>query len=969
MGRLSLLLFGSVRLVCDEKPITSLGSRTLALLAYLAIEADRPHRREALAALLWPDLPDAHSRNNLRQALFQLHQALGEGDPPFLIADSQTVQLNRSSAALDVAEFQALVETCRQHLHHRPATCPTCVERLERAASLYQGDLLADFSLKDGAAYEEWVMVWRERLRRLALNVLHTLANHYGLCGDYARMEQAARQQIEIDPFYEKAHRQLLKALAWSGQANDALGHYAALSQALAQELDTPPESATTALCAQIRAGTLLPPAPSPLHNWPGLLSPLIGRAAELAALADLLQHADTRLVTIVGAGGVGKTRLALAVAAHEALAFADGACFVPLAGVAAPVFIVPAIAAALGLTLAGPGNPLARLCARLCERELLLLLDNMEHLLAGVTLVADLLAACPGLQVLATSREPLHLHAEQLYPLLPLGLPDWAQLPANEEARAAEVAKAPAVALFFLRAQAAQPDFRLDAGNATTIGEICTRLDGLPLAIELAAAHMRTLSLGEMLTLLDNRLALLVDGFRDLPPRQRTLRATLDWSYGLLSAGEQQLLARLAVFADGCTPQVAQEVCGVEAAALAAGLQALVDKGLLQHRDGASGAPWYSMLETVHEYARERLEESGEQAGLREQHARYCVALAEEAESPSSNPEVMPWVARLGEERSNLRAALQWALEQGEQEVALRLSGALWMFWDAWGDYVEGSRWLEAALKMPPSGEPPAKDAGSDTLAKARARALTGAGVLAVELGDWERAAARLEESLAISRRLNDVKMQATVLAWLGWAAGEMGDHSRASACYGESLALNRQRGGRAGGVSVAFVLNGLGNLAVCQEDFAAARAYYEESLALRRELGDDYGVICSLANLGFVVYHDGDLVQAGRLFRESLALAGDLQSRMDIALGMLGLAVVALAEGQGERAVRLLGQVDCFLRSSGITLSSSDRALYENSLAEARARLGPEASEVAWAQGQAVPLKQAVQEALHQE
>jgi predicted ATPase/Tfp pilus assembly protein PilF len=601
----------------------------------------------------------------------------------------------------------------------------------------------------------------------------------------------------------------------------------------------------------------------------------------------------------------------------------------------------------------------LAALCDQLRDREMLLVLDNMEHLLAGATLVTDLLAACPGLQALATSREPLHLRAEQRYPLSPLGLPNWSCLPPSQEGRAAEVAKAPAVALFCLRAQAAQPDFGLDAGNATTIGEICTRLDGLPLAIELAAAHVPSLALPEMLALLDHRLALLVDGFRDVPPRQRTLRATLDWSYALLPASEQQLLARLAVFAGGCTLETTQEVCSFDGAGLQAGLQSLVEKSLLQREVGPGGQPWFSMLETVREYAGERLGESGEQAGLRERHARYYMALAEQAKSPQSDPAGIPWGERLREERSNLRAALGWAIEEGNLEVALRLSGALWKHWDAWGSWVEGRHWLETALSM---SSPP----GGDPFAEARARALTGAGVLAGKLDDYQAAVAHLKESLAISRSLNDVVSQSTVLAWLGWAAGELGDHARAEVSFKESLALSRQQEGLPGQVTASFVLNGLGNIASYRRDYAAAQAYYEESLALRRASGHSFGVMCSLANLGSIAQRVGNLAQAGRFFRESLALADELQSEAHIAYGLFGLGIVALADGRVERAVGLLSQAESSIRSSGVSLPPDDRPLYESSLAAARARLGQEAFAAAWAQGQALPLEQAVQEAL---
>jgi predicted ATPase/DNA-binding SARP family transcriptional activator len=978
MSRFELALFGPVEVTLNGKPCTdSLWAKTLALLVYLAVESDRPHRREVLAGLLWPEQPDKAARSNLRQALHQLRKALGQDNPSPLLITPQTVQFDMTcDVTLDVAEFNRLIESTQHHHHRRPETCSTCIKRLERAVALYRGDFLAGFFLRDSVAFEEWVMVRRERLRQSALFALNTLAAYSARREDYAGMEQAARRQVELDPFREEAHRQLMQALAWAGRPNAALVHYKALNEMLALEMDLSPESRTADLYEQIDAGSLASPSRARLCSWPAPLTPLLGRDAELEALAELLQTPAIRLVTVVGAGGIGKTRLALEVAEQQAFAYDDGACFVPLAAVTEPAYIVSAIAAALGYTFSGPDDPLEQLWTFLLDKDVLLVLDSFEHLLAGARIVTELLTLCPGVQILVTSRESLHLRGEQHFPLSPLALPDLARLPQGQAA-VTELGDVPAIALFVHCARSVQPDFALSAENSPVVAEICVRLDGLPLAIELAAARVQLFTPVQMLPRLSNRLALLVDGARDLPPRQKTLRATLDWSYELLTPFERQLFAQLAVFAGGFTLEAAQVVCGGQGEleildevieATGVGLHSLLDKGLLQRQGVVAEESRFSMLETIREYAKEWLVRRGEQFGQQARHAAYFLQLSERANSELKGAQQQLWLNRLMVEQNNLRLALRWGVEQGESETVLRLSSALWWSWYLFGHFNEGRSWLEAALDGASLSTRAKVDSGGPERATVLASVLNGAGVLAGMQGDYVQAVAWLEEALVHTRPVGDKARTASVLAWLGWAAYERGDDERSRASYEESLTLSRERGA-AGQATEAFVLNGLGEVARHQKDYAAARTYYEESLALRQELGDQIGIVCTLHNLGRVLHEQGDSARAGQLLGECLSLAWELQDKVHIVASMAGLATVAQALGQIGRAAQLLAQAETLLHYIGATLYSADLDTYEHTIAAVREQLDEASFATAWEQGQKRPLEQAVAYALADE
>lgn len=687
-----------------------------------------------------------------------------------------------------------------------------------------------------------------------------------------------------------------------------------------------------------------------PPTNLPVPPHPLVGREAAVAQAVALLSELGIRLLTLTGPGGTGKTRLGLAVAAAMRPAFADGTYFVALDVLTDPALVVPTIAATLSVREDG-GRPLGdTLREWLRGRATLLLLDNCEQVVAAAPALADLLAAAPGLALLATSRVPLRLAGEHELAVPPLALPDAARA-----TDVAAVAASPAVRLFVARARAVRADFALTAENAAAVAGICARLDGLPLALELAAARVRLLPPAALLARLEQRLALLTGGPRDRPDRQRTLRAAIDWSYRLLSPEEQALFARLAVFVGGRTLDAIAAICDAEGDLgldVLDGVEALVSHSLLVQAEGVGWEPRFVLLETLHEYARERLAERGEAAALARRHAHYFLALAEEAEPQLRGPGQVTWLARLAEEHDNLRAALAWSLGAGDGATAQGLVAALWRFWNWRGHAGEGGRWAEAALALRAGVEP-----------ALRARALNAAGLLARAHGDYATARVRLEESLALHRALGDRPRVAAAINNLANAAFDGGDWHAARALYAESVVLLRALGDPH---PLATALGNLGSVASLQGDLATARALLEESVALHRALGDREALAMSLENLGDVAAAAGDRAAARAHYRESLALRQAVGYQRGVTVALDGLARLALAEGRVAHAVRLFGAAERARAAVGAPLSPLERAPLERATARARDALGDATFAAAWAEGAALPLEAAVALAL---
>jgi predicted ATPase/class 3 adenylate cyclase/DNA-binding CsgD family transcriptional regulator len=633
-------------------------------------------------------------------------------------------------------------------------------------------------------------------------------------------------------------------------------------------------------------------------NNLPVQPTPFLGREHEVAALQDLLSPSDVRLVTLTGPGGTGKTRLGLQVAADLSDRFKNGVFFVNLAPISDPALVVPTIAEALVIREESGQALLERLVEHLRQRQLLLLLDNFEQVVSAAEQVAALLIACPHLKVLVTSREVLHVRAEHEFPVLPLAVPDPDHLP-----DLAALSHQAAVALFLQQAQAVKPDFQLTETNARAIAELCARLDGLPLAIELAAARMKLFSPRALLARLGQRLSVLTSASRDAPTRQQTLRNTIAWSYNLLDAREQRLFRQLSVFVDGGSMEAIEAVCtspGSASEPVLDGVASLVDKSLLQQVEPHVGEePRFVMLETIREFALERLETHGETEAARRAHAAYFLALAEEAEQGMAGPQQAVLLERLEQEHDNLRAALQWSLEQAEEgkAMALRLGGALQLFWYIRGYYSEGRDFLERALSR-----------SDEVAAPVRAKALYAASQLHYALGSHDRAEELCEQSLALYRELGDTMGIANCLHLLADIAWGRGDLASSRALGEESLMLFREVGDSR---SVAYLLYHLGSLAVEQGEYARGRDLLTESLTINRELGDTRIIAVSLFKLALLYWlSEGDLAQAHRWLDESFALSREVGDKESIANGFSLWGMLALSEGNTALAASQVEQ-----------------------------------------------------------
>jgi non-specific serine/threonine protein kinase len=884
---LTLHLFGAFEARVYDQPSPLLRSRKLqVLLALLVLRHDRDLPRDWLAAALWPDTEESQGRFYLRKSLSELRHALGGEADRLQSPTPRTLRLDLSGADVDVIAFDA-------------ALVRGDLASLQKAIVLYRGPLLENCD-------EEWVLSERTPREEGYLAALETLATRALASGDRAEAIHYLRGLIVADALRESAHRTLMQALAADGNFAAAVQVYRDLRLLLRRELNAEPDLQTAALYEQLRregrerAKTRRPewpdvsaPVSRPLsavpHNLPQQVTSFIGRESEMQQVQHLL--AATRLLTLTGVGGAGKTRLALQVAAEALADYPDGVWLVELAALSQPSLLPQSVLQALGEREKPDRSAAETLLDFLRSKNMLLVLDNCEHLVAACARLADsVLRSCPQVKILATSREALQIMGEQPWRVPPMEHPALDQLPSEEKELAPMLLEYDACQLFVERARVQRPDFVLTRPDARALAHLCKHLDGIPLALELAAARMRVLSLEEINGRLGQRFRLLVGGSRTAQPRQQTLRSLIDWSYDLLNAQERTLLCRAAVFAGGWSLEAAEQVCSdpeeepgeIEAWEILDLLTSLIDKSLVVFEARGGAEPRYRLLETIRLYAQERLA-TEDATALWSRHRDYYLALAETAASKLQGPEQTAWLERLETEHDNLRAALEWCnQDETGAGAGLQLVGALRRFWQVRGYLSEGRAWLEETLRRE----------GAAERTQERASALNGAGVLAHAQGDKAASRAFYEESLAISQELGDKRGITMLLSNLGLLANEQGDNATARALFEESLAISRALDDKPG---LNAVLNNLGVVAYDQGDYPTARAFHEESLSIKRELGDTWGIALSLQNLGNIALQESDYERARALFEEGWAIQRELGNKRGISMSLGNMALVA--------------------------------------------------------------------------
>jgi predicted ATPase/DNA-binding SARP family transcriptional activator/DNA-binding CsgD family transcriptional regulator len=946
-----LWLLGGFRLSIGARAIAAERWRLVKaanLIKLLALAPRHRLHREQVMYILWPDLDAKRASNNLHRTLHFARGVLESGGADigssYLPLRNGVLELCSDSPIwIDVEAFENAAAGAR--MSGEPAA-------FRAAISLYAGELLPE------DLYEEWAYVRREDLRRLYMELLVGLGALYGERGEYERSIQTLRSAASQEPTDEDVHAELMRLYALSGRRPEALRQYERLRKTLTEELDTRPTGAIRRLYEEIRAGSSLAgpfvcgpkekPVDPGLHNLPAPLTSFVGR--EKVVLEVKRSLSMTRLMTLTGAGGSGKTRLALEVARDLVGTYPDGVWLVELAALSDPTLVARAVAAALGVRAQPDRSLMQTLCSHIGSGRMLLVLDNCEHLVdAAARFAKDLLSACPELRILATSREALGISGEILWPVPTLSLPDPEAALTVENLMGAE-----AVRLFVDRARSRLPAFELTRGNTRAVARICLELDGIPLAIELSTARMGALAVEQVAERLEDSLKFLSGSDRTVAPRHQTLRATLDWSYELLSQPERALFSRLSVFAGGWTLEAAEVVGagdGVKEGDVLDLLSGLVNKSMVVI--DPAGGPRYGMLEPVRRYGQERLGASGEADAVRRRHAYCYFELCKEVEPWLRGARQEVWLEQLEREYGNLRAALSWTLDRGEMDLGLWFGAALGESWYMSGNLSEGRRWLDAALAK--SGDAPPTPA--------RTKALLRAGWIAWEQGDYEGSVALSEESLRLSRELGDEVGAVAALSNLGWAALLVNDLEKASELAEEAVALGRGLDDT-GGISRALLIPGL--TAVASGDQDRAIALHEECLALAREVGDDVATALALGIGVFASLGQGDNQRAEALCEQSLAHPPRPRVLNATIFQLHAAAALAGSQEILVRSARLWGAAESLRETIGATLSPVELRVHGPYIEAARQKLGEVAWEIAWTEGKAMTVEEAEEYAL---
>lgn len=917
MSQLSLHFLGAFQVSLDGQPVTTFRSdKVRALLAYLVLEADRPHAREALAGFFWPGMSDSIARKNLRLTLHRLRQSLDDmaEASTLLHITQETVQWRDTAVYLDVTQFSQLLDAVESQ---PDAGCAANVERLATAETLYRGDFLQGFYLDDNLAFSEWVLLKRERLHRRMLWALHHLAAYHQRHGAYSQALPYAWRQLELEPWREEAHRQVMEILARRGERSAALAQYDACCRTLAQELSAEPTAETTALYQRIRA------AQGSRHNLPGQPTPFVGRTAELAELVRLLADPDCRLLTIVGPGGMGKTRLALEAAAARLDAFLEGIYWVPLAAVDSINILPSAIVEALRAAYPGSPNPQMQLLDVLREKELLLVLDNFEHLLAGAPLLVEILQACPGVKLLVTSRERLNLRWEHCFQLGGLQIPQ--HTPADETTLAAYSA----LELFVEAAQRAQKHFTLTARDRAAAVGICQLVEGMPLGIELAAVWVGAYTCEQIAQEVARNLAFLETSHHDVPARHRSLQATFAHSWQLLAPDAQQAFMQLSVFQRGFTHEAAEKIVGAARFVL----KSLVDKSLLRLVPPGR----YEIHALLRQYAAEWLNQMPErETAVRDAHSDYYLAFLSQSAAALWGRAALQAQTAIQGEIENVRAAWEWSVQQARLAALQTGLAGLAHYFALVGPFQEGE-WLMATavnrIRPLAQAEPSTRqllcqllielarfqnrqsrceqaletvqaaielaEAGQDDGLVAAAYVQLGQALLS--LGQYDKAAQHLEHALARATAAGDQRAEVESLRRLAIVCFDQGNYADAVPFNDRALALYRAADDQRGAASI---LRSLGLIAWFLGHHLPARDYFEQALMIFAEIGDRHGTALQRHNLGRVALEQGDYPHAREQFAQASAIFCEIGDRQNDSWALLNLGRVSMYQGDYERS-----------------------------------------------------------------
>ncbi len=953
MSRLALYLLGSFHVTLDDQLISDFESqRAEALLAYLAIESDRPHSREALAGLLWPDYPEPAARRNLTQSLVRLRHAIGDPPaqgtiPPVLLITPQTVQFNRArDTGLDVTALTELLSTNETHLHRHAVTCRTCHQRLRQAVELYRGDFLQGFFLKDSDTFEEWMLVKRDQLRLRALDALERLAAYHERRAEYDLAQRYAGRQVELAPWHEPAHRRLMRILALRGQRGASLVQYETCRRILSQELGVEPEAETTLLYEQIRSGkwkwedgklptpNFASPTPQsgaraarvgdilPTSNLPPQVTSFIGRETELAQLSERLLDPTCRLVTLVGEGGIGKTRLALAAAEQVRDDFVQGAWFMPLVAVngygsekerftgeatsgdtqsALHNVLSTAIASALNVVFHGQAEAKSQLFNYLRDKELLLVLDNFEHLQEGADFILDLLRYAPRLSVLVASRERLHFQAEYVMQVQPLPVPRAG----SHGMDYGSIFDYSSVRLFAARAERASSRFLLDERNVHTVSRICQLVGGLPLGLELAAAWTSVSSCEHIADEIERSLDFLSTTMRDLPERHRSMRAVFEHSWRLLSRDEQRVFRMLSVFRGSFSRDAAEQVAGATPHLLIA----LVEKSLVRR----TSADRYEIHELLRQYAAEQLQAiPGENEQVQDLHCNYYAAFLQQRTGDVKGQRRKEAMEEIAGDMDNIR--LSWCRAVARRNLAaIRQSmESLWLYWETRGGFQEAETAFRQAVtelsELIVVGHQPESKCETEEQNLVLGLLLALQGWFSSIYGPAERGQA-LQQGVSLLRQAGQEAWRelARSLFFLGMIQYYQAQYDEASHHFQESLTLCRQAGDRWGAACGVF---GLGSVAKAQGALLKAERLYQESVTLCTESGVQLLKAQSLSDLGHVSQALGKFLEAQQRLTESLQIGlehGDVEA---VTTALYGLGELARVRGQYPQAKEYLEQ-----------------------------------------------------------